>query len=143
MSREKRNKDLHLFTSNVIFNRIARVDMDNQPPSTDLSKLNAESVMLRGNTLQKAKLEEAYAVLLGRTLCQLQKFQRFKKFFPPHIPHEYSKKMSKKSMVFPLPIQFKNESKHEDCMAIMDAYEKQLSELYNGAFGKKYFKCIL
>jgi hypothetical protein len=38
---------------------------------------------------------------------------------------------------FPLPIQFKNEAKHEDCLSIMDKYEEQLVNLFKDAFGKK------
>lgn len=43
--------------------------------------------------------------------------------------------MSAPSKVFPLPIMFKNEAKHEDCLAIMDGYESQLGDLYTEAFG--------
>ena len=57
--------------------------------------------------------------------------------FSPYsaLSHEFSQKMSSKSYVFPLPIMMKNESKHEDCMAIMDSYEEQLISLYGQAFG--------
>uniref|UniRef100_A0A8W8MKD7 Uncharacterized protein n=1 Tax=Magallana gigas TaxID=29159 RepID=A0A8W8MKD7_MAGGI len=32
LNRERRNKDLHLFASNIIFSRIATIDMPNTPP---------------------------------------------------------------------------------------------------------------
>jgi len=31
---DRRNKDLHLFTSNVLFSRVATIDMNNDPPQT-------------------------------------------------------------------------------------------------------------
>ncbi|KAL5013819.1 hypothetical protein ScPMuIL_008089 [Solemya velum] len=43
--------------------------------------------------------------------------------------------MSERSIVLPLPIQFKNEAKHEDCLSIMDSYEDQLTKIYIAAFG--------
>jgi hypothetical protein len=42
--------------------------------------------------------------------------------------------MSPVSKVYPLPIIFKNEAKHEDCLAIMDEYESQLVDIYTKAF---------
>ncbi|XP_052080780.1 uncharacterized protein LOC127718769 [Mytilus californianus] len=47
----------------------------------------------------------------------------------------YSEYMSKKQEVFSLPIIFKNESKNEDCLDIMDAYERQLTEIFTLAHG--------
>lgn len=44
--------------------------------------------------------------------------------------------MSRRSHVYPLPIMFRNESKHEDCMVVMDSYEEQLITLHNLALGK-------
>lgn len=32
LNRERRNKDLHLFASNIIFSRTATIDMPNTPP---------------------------------------------------------------------------------------------------------------
>ena len=56
---------------------------------------------------------------------------------PKHIEHPFSQQMSEKSQVHSLPVQFQNETCHEDCISIMDCYEKTLSELYSEAFGKE------
>jgi hypothetical protein len=45
-------------------------------------------------------------------------------------PHEYTDLMSRKSHTAQLPIINANETKHEDCLKIMDTYENMLSELY-------------
>ena len=62
-------------------------------------------------------------------------FQWLKKILPNHIAHQYEEEMAKKSKVFGLPIQFKNEAKYEDCVDIMDNYIEQLTSLHTEAFG--------
>lgn len=136
LSSEKRNKDLHMFTSNVIFSRVATTDMNNEQPKVNVTSLTADDVLLSGNMPQREKLIDAYSTLLGRILCQIPFFSVHSKLVPNHIPHEFTKKMCKKSLVFPLPIQFKNETKHEDCLSIMDNYEEELKSLFTSAFGK-------
>lgn len=135
MTSEKRNKDMHLFTSNVIFPRIATIDMCNDVPKVDTKTLTADKVLLAESCPQRNRLIYAYQILLGRTLCKIPAFGQFRNLFPDHIPHEYSRKMSAVSKVFPLPVMFKNEAKHEDCLAIMGMYESELVQLYTKAFG--------
>lgn len=130
---ERRNQDLHLFTSNIIFSRLARIDMDNKPPCTDVNNIGAENFLLSDD--QKDQLLDAYGILVGRIMCRLPALTFMKPHIPSHIPHQNAKKMSEKSTVLPLPIQFKNESKHEDCLGIMDSYEYTLVKLYTDAFG--------
>lgn len=52
-----------------------------------------------------------------------------------YIFSRYSDYMSKKQDMFSLPIFFKNESKNEDCLEIMDKYEEQLEDVFTEAFG--------
>lgn len=133
-----RNKDLHLFTSNIIFPRIATIDMNNDNPKVDIRTLSAKSVLLASDSPQCGRLKYSYCVLLVRILCTFPAFEHLKRLIPDHIPHEYTEKMSKASKLYPLPVMFKNEAKHEDCLAIMDGYEDQLVEMYTKAFGKNY-----
>ena len=51
-------------------------------------------------------------------------------------PHDFSEIMSKKSITATLPIMDANEAKHEDCLKIMDGYEKILTDLFIEAHGK-------
>lgn len=51
------------------------------------------------------------------------------------INHKYDNYMSQKSQTAQLPIIDANESKHEDCLKIMDHYETVLTQLYNEAHG--------
>ena len=47
--------------------------------------------------------------------------------------------MSQQSEVFQLPIQMKNEAKHEDCVDILDGYEDILTGIFDKAFGMYSF----
>ena len=53
-----------------------------------------------------------------------------------HIHHPFQVQMSQQSHVFQLPIQMKNEAKHEDCVDILDGYEDILQVLFTKAFGE-------
>jgi len=66
---------------------------------------------------------------------ELTPFSWMRPVVTAHIYHPYQKQMSQKSEVFQLPIQMKNESKHEDCVDILDGYEELLTGLFNQAFG--------
>lgn len=57
LSRHRRNKDLHLFTSNVIFSRISKMDMSNEAPKTDISKLFVENMLLGKDEFLREKLK--------------------------------------------------------------------------------------
>lgn len=85
------------------------------------------------------KFMDVCCVLLCRILCQLPYFQKFGKILPKHILHEFLQKMACASKVMPLPIQFKNEAEHEDCLAIMGKFEDQNTTMYQTAFGKYMF----
>ncbi|CAC5416828.1 unnamed protein product [Mytilus coruscus] len=87
------------------------------------------------NKAEKSKLRDVKKVLIGRMIVDKKDFDWLEKKLPTHIPHRYSEYMSKKQEVFSLPIIFKNESKNEDCLDIMDAYERQLTEIFTLAHG--------
>ncbi|KAK6175941.1 hypothetical protein SNE40_014314 [Patella caerulea] len=130
---DKRNKDLHMFASNVIFSRIARMDMDIESPNVDVNSIQAADVLL--SSYQQEQLLDVYGVLIGRIMSKLPGMKFLKSHLSLHVPHQYSKKMAEKSTVIPLPILFSNETKHEDCLDIMDSYESQLTSLFTAAFG--------
>jgi hypothetical protein len=54
----------------------------------------------------------------------------FSKVIPPHILHEYSKEMGKKSEVIVLDVLMKNEAKHSDMIDIMKCMQGYLGENY-------------
>ena len=123
LTAQNRNKDLHLFTSNIIFPRVASVDICNDPPKVDIGNLSAENVLLSPDSVKRERLKYSYCVLLARILCTFPAFQHLRKLLPDHIPHEYTRKMSAAPKVYPLPIMFKNEAKHDEWLAITDGYE--------------------
>ena len=52
-----------------------------------------------------------------------------------HDYHAYISYISKKSITSQLPIIDANEAKHEDCLKIMDEYEKIITQLFTEANG--------
>lgn len=76
LSKDRRHKDLHVFTSNVIFSRVATVDMSNVAPNVDTADLNCDKVLMAEQSQEKAKFMHAYSVLLKRILCKLSAFKR-------------------------------------------------------------------
>ena len=104
-----------------------------------LNELDTESILL--TTEDTSKLYDVYTVLLGRILVKgSPKFAWMKKYLPHHIPHAHQDSMSTKSKIFPLPLLFKNEIKHDDCIDILDSTVKDLTEIYNSAYGELYSK---
>lgn len=124
-----------MFTSNILFSRIAKADMSDQAPQVDTAQLKAEDILLSPQGMQRQKLTHAYSILVSRIMCNMTTFKFLGRHIPSHIPHPYAEKMAVKSTVIPLPLQFKNEAKHEDCLAVMDTYEKQLHDMFTSAFG--------
>lgn len=59
--------------------------------------------------------------------------------------HDYHTYMSQKSVTSQLPIIDANEAKHEDCLKIMDEYEKVITQLFTDAHGNchNYTICLL
>lgn len=133
------HKDLHLFTSNVIFSRVSTPDLSTTVPQVDPTSITSRGMLISGSTTDTNCLQDAYRVIVGRMLTKLPQFNYLQKFLPVHIPHLYSVKMARKSIVIPLGIQHKNETKHEDCIAIMDTYMDKLTELFLAAFGEFSF----
>ncbi|XP_050399680.1 uncharacterized protein LOC126816910 [Patella vulgata] len=56
---DKRNKDLHMFVSNVIFSRIASMDMSIESPNVDVNSIQAADIY------QQEQLLDVYGVLKG------------------------------------------------------------------------------
>ena len=131
-STERANKDLHMFTSNIIFPRVYCHHLSNEEPT--VGPVRIPDILLTQQ--DKDQLLDAYAVLVGRLLCHnVPAFKWLESVLPNHIPHRQSMYMDKKSNVMPLPIIKKNESKYEDCFDILDAYEQQIVNLFVEAHG--------
>ena len=140
VSSENRNKDLHMFTSNIILPRIATIDMDNSPPQIDPREIRPEDCLL--NDSESACMIGGYALVLGRLLAEkFSSFSWMKQLLPQHLDHQYSLQMSQPSVVHPLPLLNKNETKYEECTAILDSYEETLISLYKDAFGVYFGYC--
>ena len=136
---ESHHQDNHWFVSNLILPRICSEDIcDIKPNVTTLSY--ADVIPSPDDT---KILQNSYKILIGRLFAE--RFENFKwmsSIIPSHIPHPYSIQMSRKSSVFSLPIMFCNEAKYDDCMKIMDNYEREIADYYIKAGGISLSHCI-
>ena len=137
-SSDRQHKDLHMFTSNIIFSRLPHYFRDEDVSSrrpVDVNSVAPEDLML--SPTERSHLLKCYSVLLGRILSRnCTAFKWMESILPNHMAHSFSEVMSKPSKVFPLPIMLKNEAKYEECIDILDGYEDQLINLFTKAHGK-------
>jgi len=139
---ENHSKDLHMFTSNIILSRIATTDLDNRAPQINSTEILPEDCLLNGH--ESHSLLTGYAVILGRLLAdKFSSFSWMKRLLPQHLNHEYSWQMAQPSVVHPLPLLNKNETKYEECTDILDSYEKQLISLFKDAYGATLLSFVL
>ncbi|XP_014667952.1 PREDICTED: uncharacterized protein LOC106809399 [Priapulus caudatus] len=128
------HKDHHFFVSNVIFSRIAKPDMSNKSPTPfDGKDIEPEGFIPHGE--HKRRLEYAYEIILARIISTLPAFSWMKELLPKHIHHAYSAKMCQKSKVFQLPLQFRDEKKHDECLCILDEWQETLQSMYDEVYG--------
>ena len=127
------NKDMHLFTSIVVFPRIPCLHLS--MIGNNIKDVTSESLALKGDDLNS--ILQAYSIIIGRmTVGEFAGLEWMKKLLPIHIPHPYSDYMQQRSIVHPLPIQHKNEMKYDDCLDIMDEYERFLIDTHTSVFGE-------
>ena len=128
-------KDLHLFTTLLVFPRLPHITMALDERVKAGVHVHMHDFMLTG--VNKEHLLNSYAVIVGRILVkQSPNYQWLSRYLPQHIHHEYDPYMAMKTVVSSAPMLFKNEAKYEDCLDICDAYENHLITLYQTAFVK-------
>ncbi|CAC5393314.1 unnamed protein product [Mytilus coruscus] len=130
---DNENKDIHWFASNAFLSRLDYSGLSLEKPNVLLGDISQEFFI--PNEAEKSKLRDVKKIFIGRMIVDKKDFDWLEKKLPTHIPHRYNEYMSKKQEMFSLPIIFKNENKNEDCLDIMNAYEKQLTEIFTLAHG--------
>ncbi len=126
------NQDIHYFASNLIVERVPSQNLSTTSPRRDIRTLPNSVFLLSAD--EEIKLREDFKVLIGRVLLSSIPCLSFlKSVIPDHISHVYQKEMSEKSIVVPLPMQFKDEKKYSDVVDILDYYETELENIYTKA----------
>ena len=131
---DHRNKQHNWFASIVVFERIDFSLLDNIRPLGDIQNFLNENYLLNPDEIKK--LQSDFKVLVGRVFIEFFKQPQFavvKKLVPQHILHRYTKEMSSKSDVFPLPIQFKDEKKYSDVVDILASHEATFETIFRAA----------
>ena len=126
------NKDLHLFASNIIVNRVDFRHLPNDKPKNNIKDLPRSKFSL--NIDEWKKYISTSKVIIGRIFIEFFKeFKFLEKCLPVHIKHKYSKEMSQKSTIISMPIINVNESSYNDCVHILRTYESWIGEIYQNA----------
>lgn len=131
---DHRNKQHNWFASIIVFERIDFRHLDNVKPLGDIRNFANENYLLTQEEVRK--LTSDFKVLVGRIFLEFFKQPNFavvKKLVPQHIMHQYTKEMSSKSEVFPLPIQFKDEKKYSDVVDILANHEATFEGIFKAA----------
>lgn len=144
---DHRNKQHNWFASIIVFERIDFRHLDNVKPLGDIRNFANENYLLSPEEVKK--LNSDFKVLVGRVFLEFfnqPQFATVKKLVPQHILHQYTKEMSSKSEVFPLPIQFKDEKKYSDVVDILANLEDTFENIFKEASDQAHgiladFKC--
>lgn len=126
-----KSKDYHFFATDFTPFRVTHEDFINneylvnylateRDPNINIERFQADANVFRENL----------KVLIARDLLNHLNFKWMDLVVPKHIDNPLKEIMSRKTTSFCLPILLKNESKYEDCIQIMDAYEKQVERWY-------------
>ena len=126
------NEDLHLFASNLYVNRVSFSTMENISPLNDI--LTCPRALFTLNRDEIRVLRENFKVLVGRICVQFcRNFKFLENIIPKHIEHRFSSEMAEASTVIPLPIINADEKKYNDCVVILQSYEKWIYDIYKKA----------
>ena len=132
LRKDVQNEDLHLFSSNLIQNRIDFSHLPNDAPIGKISQLEMSKVL--PSQRDWAYFASTCQVLISRVLIDhFPAFSIFKGLYPKHIPHEYSDLTKRKSNIVTLPIINADEAKYQDCVKILRTYESWIWQLYSKA----------
>ncbi len=116
----------------LIVERVPSQNLSATSPRRDIRTLPNSVFLLSAD--EEIKLREDFKVLIGRVpLSSIPCLSFLKSVIPDHISHMYQKEMSEKSIVVPLPMQFKDEKKYSDVVDILDYYETELENIYTKA----------
>lgn len=128
MWKENQNKDLHMFSSNLICNWLIFCQLQNNAPRKDVSSI-PYSVFIP--TLQEYQRYFVRSkVIIGRILIEfLPAFFTFKKCLPSYFKHAYTNQMAQKSQIISMSIINANESSYKDCVEILSTKHRNTAWL--------------
>ncbi|XP_052244230.1 uncharacterized protein LOC127853601 [Dreissena polymorpha] len=131
---ENKSKDYHFFASDFTPYRITDSDFKENEYLVNYMKEKRNIVI----NIEQFKpdvdmFKHNIKILIARQLIEHPDFKWMEIAVPKHIEFPLQDVMSRKTTSFGLPVMLKNEMKYEDCVQIMDGYEKYLQEWYSKA----------
>ena len=118
---------MHMFSMLVGQSRIPAPELPRVGHGCSLSLVAPGFFLPSPGDVERVKVN--LVTLVSRILTQyIPALAPFAKLIPQHIEHQYSDQMSLKSEVFVLDVLMKNEAKHQDMIAIMQTYQRYLTD---------------
>ena len=106
----------------LTMSKVSPVALDSVPVSTFLPSLDDVKALCQN-----------LVILVSCVLCKyLKSFACLSHLVPQHIYHMYTKEMSAMSDTVVLDVQHKNETKHDDMLAIIKSQQSYLEEDFTG-----------
>ncbi|XP_052268325.1 uncharacterized protein LOC127869710 [Dreissena polymorpha] len=133
---QNKSRDYHLFASDFTPYRITENDFnENDYLVSYLKETRNTEICVDKFQPDINMFIENIKILIARQLIEHPDFKWMELVVPKHTDFLLKEIMSKKTTSFGLPVMLKNESKYEDCVQIMDGYEKYLQEWFTKAVG--------
>ncbi|XP_066302187.1 uncharacterized protein [Branchiostoma lanceolatum] len=122
------NKDHHFVHTYAVLDRVNVQHLPDDRPMADILSVPLKEFL--PNDEDCSSLRDDMITISSREVVQHMPF--FNKYFKDcaqeHIPHMFSEQANQKSHIEPLGILQKNETKHEDMIAILEEYHQYVPE---------------
>ena len=126
------NQSWHLFSSNLIVNRIQFHHLPNEFPKLKVKDCSPSTMLCNKNDIMKYK--NSIKIIIAREVLQfLPKLKFLSSLVTDHILHQYSQEIKQQSTIIPMSILEANQNNYQDCVMILRAYEKWIREIYHNA----------
>ncbi|XP_078590946.1 uncharacterized protein LOC144870520 [Branchiostoma floridae x Branchiostoma japonicum] len=118
------NIDHHFVHAYASLDRVNVQDLPDDQPIADILTVPLQEFL--PSKEDRSSMREDMVTIASRKVVENMPFfnKYFKDCVTEHIPHMYSEQAKLKSHVVPLGILEKNETKHEDMIAILEEYQK-------------------
>lgn len=124
-----KDKDYHFFAPDFTTDRVNLEGLSKVSPNKENVHLTVNDFV--PNQEEYKQFSDSLKLLLARELLKFEGFKWMESIVPLHIPHGFEEDMAKKSEIYVLPVSLNNEAAYQDCIHIMDEYERYINRWYS------------